>query len=55
MTEDFPASEQPASVLIARELAASAAFLLLHGLGWRPEAGTLIGAASTPPSAAVRV
>src|SRR5712692_11590305 len=37
MTEDFPASEQPASVLIAREVAASAAFLLLHPFGWRPE------------------
>ena len=37
MTQDFPASEQAASVLIAREVAASAAFLLLHPLGWRPE------------------
>src|SRR5215470_5809351 len=37
MTGDFPASEQPASVLIAREVAASAAFLLLHPFGWRPE------------------
>jgi pimeloyl-ACP methyl ester carboxylesterase len=37
MTEDFPESDRPASVLIAREVAASAAFLLLHPFGWRPE------------------
>src|SRR5262249_24425628 len=37
MTEEFPASEQPTSVLIAREAAASAAFLLLPPFGWRPE------------------
>jgi len=37
MTQDFPASEQAASVLIAREVAASAAFLLLHPFGWRLE------------------
>src|SRR5262249_34142779 len=37
MTEDFPASEQPGSVLIAREVAASAAFLLLHPFGWRAQ------------------
>src|SRR5260370_23212809 len=34
---DFPASEQPTSLVVAREVAASAAFLLLHPFGWRPE------------------
>jgi triacylglycerol lipase len=37
MIEDFPASEQPASLVVAREVAASAAFLLLHPFGWRRE------------------
>ncbi len=37
MIADFPASEQPTSLVVAREVAASAAFLLLHPFGWRPE------------------
>ncbi|MGO9828950.1 MAG: esterase/lipase family protein [Myxococcaceae bacterium] len=37
MTRDFPASERPTRVLVAREVAALAAFSLLHPFGWRAE------------------
>jgi len=36
VTADFPESDRPTSLLIAREVAATAAFLLLHPFGWRP-------------------
>ncbi|MGO8970737.1 MAG: esterase/lipase family protein [Myxococcaceae bacterium] len=34
---DFPASARPARVLVAREVAALAAFSLLHPFGWRAQ------------------
>ncbi len=37
MTRDFPASQRPASQLVAREVAALALFSLLHPLGWRAQ------------------
>ncbi len=37
MTRDFPVSDRPASVLVAREVAALAAFSLLHPFGWRAQ------------------
>jgi triacylglycerol lipase len=37
VTRDFPASHRPASVLVAREVAALAAFSLLHPFGWRAQ------------------
>ena len=37
MTRDFPPSDRPARVLVAREVAAFAAWSLLHPFGWRPQ------------------
>ena len=37
MTRDFPTSERPASLLVAREVAALAFFSLLYPFGWRPQ------------------
>ena len=37
MTRDFPASDKPTSVLVAREVAALAAFALLRPFGWRAQ------------------
>jgi triacylglycerol lipase len=37
VTADFPASDRPASRLVAREVAAVAFFSLLHPFGWRPQ------------------
>jgi len=37
VTRDFPASDRPASVLVAREVAALALYSLLHPFGWRPQ------------------
>lgn len=37
MTRDFPASERPASRLVAKEVAALALFSLLHPFGWRAQ------------------
>jgi triacylglycerol lipase len=37
VTRDFPTSERPASLLVAREVAALALFSLLHPFGWRPQ------------------
>lgn len=37
MTRDYPPSDRPASVLVAREVAAFAAWSLLRPFGWRPQ------------------
>jgi triacylglycerol lipase len=37
MMRDFPTSKRPASLLVAKEVAALALFSLLHPFGWRPQ------------------